>query len=144
VQKRVAVVISAEERYEGASIGVRASLQELSRYLHWQLVGVVVGAGNRRGEMAAILRRQLTPLARWAGACSSSSPRTTESTPRVPRQSGARSPIGTIDLRCGGLILGLVDDEAKESGKPLVEFEPPEAVEAPCGVRSLLEQAGLA
>jgi multimeric flavodoxin WrbA len=51
VRKRVALVISAEESYLGASAGIAASMQELSRYLHWQLVGMVVGVGNTRGEV---------------------------------------------------------------------------------------------
>jgi hypothetical protein len=30
---------------------VTASMQELARYLHWDLVGVVEGVANRRGEV---------------------------------------------------------------------------------------------
>jgi multimeric flavodoxin WrbA len=51
VGKRVGVVISAEESYRGAVLGLTASLQELARYLHWDLVGVVTGVGNSRGEV---------------------------------------------------------------------------------------------
>jgi multimeric flavodoxin WrbA len=49
--KRLAVVISAEESYRGATVGVIASVQELARYLHWDLVGVVDGIANKRGEV---------------------------------------------------------------------------------------------
>lgn len=51
VEKRLGVVISAEESYRGATLGPTASLQELARYLHWDLVGIVTGIGNRRGEV---------------------------------------------------------------------------------------------
>ncbi|HEV3034341.1 MAG TPA: flavodoxin family protein [Solirubrobacteraceae bacterium] len=50
-RKRLALVISAEESYRGATLGVTASVQELARYLHWDLVGVVEGVANRRGEV---------------------------------------------------------------------------------------------
>lgn len=52
VGKRLLVVISAEESYRGATVGVTASMQELARYLHWDLVSVITGIGNRRGEVA--------------------------------------------------------------------------------------------
>ena len=51
--KRSALLFSSEERYYGASIGVIAQLQEMSRYLSHELVGVVNGVGNTRGEVAA-------------------------------------------------------------------------------------------
>jgi multimeric flavodoxin WrbA len=50
-RKRLALVISAEESYRGATVGVTASVQELARYLHWDLVGVVEGVANKRGEV---------------------------------------------------------------------------------------------
>jgi multimeric flavodoxin WrbA len=50
--KRSALLLSSEERYPGASLGVVAQLQELSRYLHHEFVGVVNGVGNKRGEVA--------------------------------------------------------------------------------------------
>lgn len=49
--KRLIVVLSGEESYEGATLGVRASMQELARYLHWNLIGFLVGVGNSRGEV---------------------------------------------------------------------------------------------
>ncbi len=51
-RKRLAVVISAEESYRGATVGVMASVQELARYLHWDLVGIVEGIANKRGEVS--------------------------------------------------------------------------------------------
>ena len=51
VGKRVALLLSSEERYPGASLGVIAQLHEMSRYLHHDFVGVVNGIGNRRGEV---------------------------------------------------------------------------------------------
>jgi multimeric flavodoxin WrbA len=51
VGKRAALLLSSEERYPGASLGVIAQIQELSRYLHHEFVGVVNGVGNRRGEV---------------------------------------------------------------------------------------------
>lgn len=51
VGKRLIVVVAAEESYRGATIGVTASMQELARYLHWDLVAVLTGIGNRRGEV---------------------------------------------------------------------------------------------
>jgi len=51
MDKRVAVLISCEENYVGATQGVVAQFQELTRYLRQDLVGVVVGNGNSRGEI---------------------------------------------------------------------------------------------
>jgi multimeric flavodoxin WrbA len=51
MDKRVAVLISCEESYVGATQGVIAQFQELTRYLHHDLVGVVVGNANSRGEI---------------------------------------------------------------------------------------------
>lgn len=52
MRKKVAVVISCEESYLGATSGVIAQFQELTRYLNQDLVGVVVGNANSRGEIA--------------------------------------------------------------------------------------------
>lgn len=49
--KRIGVVISCEESYLGATSGVIAQWQELTRYLNQDLVGVVVGNANSRGEI---------------------------------------------------------------------------------------------
>lgn len=51
VGKKVAVLISCEESYVGATQGVIAQFQELTRYLNQDLVGAVVGNGNSRGEI---------------------------------------------------------------------------------------------
>lgn len=51
--KRLGVLISCEESYLGATSGLVAQFQELARYNHHELVGVVVGVGNKRGEVAS-------------------------------------------------------------------------------------------
>ena len=51
VGKRVGVLISSEESYQGATLGVVAQFQELTRYLNQELAGVVVGNANSRGEI---------------------------------------------------------------------------------------------
>jgi multimeric flavodoxin WrbA len=51
VHKRCALVLSSEESYCGAALGVIAQVQEMSRYLHHDFVGVVHGIGNTRGEI---------------------------------------------------------------------------------------------
>ncbi|ADB48769.1 flavodoxin family protein [Conexibacter woesei] len=50
--KRAALLISSEERYPGATLGMIAQVQEMTRYLRQPFVGVVQGVGNRRGEVA--------------------------------------------------------------------------------------------
>lgn len=51
MNKKVGVVIACEESYLGATSGVIAQFQELTRYLNQDLVGVVVGNANSRGEI---------------------------------------------------------------------------------------------
>lgn len=51
--KKTALLISCEESYQGATMGLVTQFQEITRYLHQELVGVVVGIGNSRGEVAA-------------------------------------------------------------------------------------------
>lgn len=51
MHKRLAAVLSAEESNLAAGFGVTAQLQELARYLRGDLVGVVRGIGNSRGEV---------------------------------------------------------------------------------------------
>ena len=60
MDKRIGVLISCEENYVGATQGVVAQFQELTRYLRQDLVGVVVGNANSRGEIA---RDPSNPLA---------------------------------------------------------------------------------
>ena len=50
--KRVALVLSAEENNISARLGIVQSIQELSRYLHWTMTGIVTGIGNSTGEVA--------------------------------------------------------------------------------------------
>ncbi|WP_193047126.1 flavodoxin family protein [Mycolicibacterium baixiangningiae] len=59
--KTVGVLISCEESYVGATHGVAAQFQELTRYLNQNLVGIVVGNANSRGE---IVHDPSDPLAR--------------------------------------------------------------------------------
>jgi multimeric flavodoxin WrbA len=61
VGKKAVLVMSAEERYPAAPAGVVHQIQELSRYLHHELVDVVVGIGNARGE---VVNDPKDPLAR--------------------------------------------------------------------------------
>lgn len=49
--KRVAVVLSAEENNLSARLGIIQTMQELCRYMHWSMVGVVTGIGNSTGEV---------------------------------------------------------------------------------------------
>lgn len=49
--KRSALLLSSEERYATAALGVVAQLQEMSRYLGHELVAVVQGVGNKRREV---------------------------------------------------------------------------------------------
>ncbi|WP_131735579.1 flavodoxin family protein [Actinomadura roseirufa] len=57
--KRIAALIACEESYRGATLGVEAQLQEMTRYLRQSLVGVVVGVGNSRGEVESDPSRPL-------------------------------------------------------------------------------------
>lgn len=52
MHKKVGLLISCEESYQGATVGVITQFQELTRYLNQELVGVVVGHANSRGEIA--------------------------------------------------------------------------------------------
>lgn len=49
--KRIALMLSSEESYIGAPLGVLHEIQEYSRYTHSIFVGVVQGFGNRRGDV---------------------------------------------------------------------------------------------
>jgi multimeric flavodoxin WrbA len=49
--KRLALVLSSEETYPGAPLGVIHELQEYSRYMHSPLVAVVQGIGNSRRDV---------------------------------------------------------------------------------------------
>lgn len=50
--KRIALMLSSEESYVGAPLGVLHEIQEYARYTHSLFVGVVQGYGNRRGEIS--------------------------------------------------------------------------------------------
>lgn len=49
--KRLGLVLASEETYPGAALGIVHQMQEFSRYTHSDLVGVVRGVGNSRGEV---------------------------------------------------------------------------------------------
>lgn len=49
--KRLGLVMSSEETYPGAGFALVHALQEYARYTRSELVGVVRGIGNRRGEV---------------------------------------------------------------------------------------------
>ncbi|MEM7010481.1 MAG: NAD(P)H-dependent oxidoreductase [Verrucomicrobiota bacterium] len=51
--KRYGLLVSSEESYPGATLGVVHSVQEFSRYTHSEFVGVVQGIGNKRGDVDA-------------------------------------------------------------------------------------------
>lgn len=51
VGKKIVLAVTSEESYPGAIVGVTAQVQELARYLHWELVGVLRGTANSRGEI---------------------------------------------------------------------------------------------
>jgi len=50
--KRLGLVLAAEETYPGASLGIVHQLQEYARYTHSELVSIVRGIGNSRGEVS--------------------------------------------------------------------------------------------
>ncbi len=51
IGKQLALLLSSEESYTGASLGVLHEIQEYARYTHSALVGVVQGFGNKRGDV---------------------------------------------------------------------------------------------
>jgi multimeric flavodoxin WrbA len=59
-RKRLALVVSSEETYPGAALALIHELQEYARYTHSDLVGVVRGIGNKRGD---VLQDPSDPLA---------------------------------------------------------------------------------
>jgi multimeric flavodoxin WrbA len=50
-RKRIGLVLTSEETYPGASLGIVHQIQEFSRYTHSEFVGMVCGFGNSRGEV---------------------------------------------------------------------------------------------
>lgn len=50
--KRIGLAVASEETYPGAALGIVHQIQEFSRYTHSEFVGLVHGAGNKRGEIA--------------------------------------------------------------------------------------------
>lgn len=52
-RKTIALALSGEETYPGASLGIVHQIQEFARYTHSELIGVVRGVGNSRGEVSS-------------------------------------------------------------------------------------------
>lgn len=50
--KRIGLLLSSEETYPGASLGIVHQVQEFARYTRSHFAGVVRGVGNSRGEVA--------------------------------------------------------------------------------------------
>ena len=61
VGKKIALLLSSEESYTGASLGVLHEVQEYARYTHSPFVGFVQGIGNKRGD---VLRDPADPVGR--------------------------------------------------------------------------------
>jgi multimeric flavodoxin WrbA len=51
VNKRLALLMSGEETYPGAMLGLVHEIQEYARYTHSDFVGYVCGIGNKRGDV---------------------------------------------------------------------------------------------
>lgn len=51
VGKKIALLLSSEESYTGASLGILHEIQEYARYTHSPFVGFVQGIGNKRGDV---------------------------------------------------------------------------------------------
>lgn len=51
MRKRAALLLSAEESNFSARLAIVQQMQELCRYLHHSLVGIVTGIGNKRGDV---------------------------------------------------------------------------------------------
>jgi multimeric flavodoxin WrbA len=49
--KRAVLALSAEESNMSARLGIVHQIQEICRYLHYDLVGIVTGIGNKTGEI---------------------------------------------------------------------------------------------
>ncbi|MEM1294747.1 MAG: flavodoxin family protein, partial [Verrucomicrobiota bacterium] len=49
--KKLGLLISSEESYPAAPMGIVHSIQEFSRYTNSEFVGVVQGIGNKRGDV---------------------------------------------------------------------------------------------
>jgi multimeric flavodoxin WrbA len=51
INKRIGLLMSGEETYPGAMLGIVHEIQEYSRYTHSDFVGYVCGIGNKRGDV---------------------------------------------------------------------------------------------
>jgi multimeric flavodoxin WrbA len=59
VRKRLGLLMSGEETYPGAALGLIHEIQEYARYTHSEFVGYVCGIGNKRGD---VLRDPADPV----------------------------------------------------------------------------------
>jgi multimeric flavodoxin WrbA len=59
INKRIGLLMSGEETYPGAMLGLVHEIQEFSRYTHSDFVGYVCGIGNKRGD---VLQDPLDPI----------------------------------------------------------------------------------
>ncbi len=69
-RKRLALVLSGEETYPGASLGIVHQLQEFARYTHSDFVGLVRGVANSRGEVARDPADPIADCERLGRSCS--------------------------------------------------------------------------
>jgi multimeric flavodoxin WrbA len=51
VGKRLGLLMSGEETYPGAALGLIHEIQEYARYTHSDFIGYVCGIGNKRGDV---------------------------------------------------------------------------------------------
>lgn len=49
--KRLGLVLASEETYPGAALGITHQMQEFARYTYSDLIGIVRGVGNARGDV---------------------------------------------------------------------------------------------
>jgi hypothetical protein len=61
--KLIGLLVACKESYRGATLGLVAQVQELTRYNGQDLVGVVVGIGNSRREVQSDPARPLEAAA---------------------------------------------------------------------------------
>lgn len=61
MHKRIGLLLSGEETYPGAELGIVHQIQEYARYTRSAFVGVVRGVGNRRGD---VLKDPANPIER--------------------------------------------------------------------------------
>lgn len=126
-----------------------ASVQELARYLHRDLIGVIEGIANTRGEVSLDPGRPLDAARDLGGACSPPGSPTTGWRPSVPPRSGsharerdlaaaASSALDRIDPAVGAFIT--VNDSVLKQAR----YAPNGCLRGLIGaVKDLIDTAGL-